>query len=329
MVLGAIPPKIINGVLDLREWDFHADGPVALKGEWVFSWGEFIEPGALNDAHLMQVPGFWSDTENPQHPGEFLPGQGYGTLGLRVLLPPDAAKDLGISLEYAQVAYSLHAQGVKGTETVLANGVPGLSETSEIAQRLPSTANLPVSSDGSVYLSWHVSNYHTMRIGTWTAPKIGPLRALESSLLVSRLRDMGLVCVLLIMAMYHFALVRHRSEDKASLWFAMVCLVLGYRQVLTSSFIPTFFTEPNHTLFAWLLKLEYISVYLGAGVFVGFLSYLVVSEWFSKVAKALVVVSAIYTGVSLVTPATFYTRILTSYHLIMLVVIALTIVHLV
>ncbi|SVE62090.1 uncharacterized protein METZ01_LOCUS514944, partial [marine metagenome] len=175
VALGAIPPKIINGVLDLREWNFQSDGPIALKGEWVFSWGEFTEPGVLSDAHLMQVPGFWNDTENPQQPGEFLPGQGYGTLGLRVLLPAGAAKDLGISLEYAQVAYSLHARGVHGSEMVLANGTPGQSQESEIAQRLPSTARLPVSSDGSVYLSWHVSNYHTMRTGTWTAPTIGPL----------------------------------------------------------------------------------------------------------------------------------------------------------
>ncbi len=31
-----IPPKAINGTLDLRNWDFAKDGIVSLDGDWEF-----------------------------------------------------------------------------------------------------------------------------------------------------------------------------------------------------------------------------------------------------------------------------------------------------
>jgi hypothetical protein len=34
------PPRAADGVLDLRDWDFKAHGPVNLSGEWDFYWNE-------------------------------------------------------------------------------------------------------------------------------------------------------------------------------------------------------------------------------------------------------------------------------------------------
>ena len=41
---GKKQPKAINGVLDLRDWDFDKDGPVKLDGEWEFYWKQLLFP---------------------------------------------------------------------------------------------------------------------------------------------------------------------------------------------------------------------------------------------------------------------------------------------
>ena len=32
-----VPPEAVNGVIELSDWDFERDGPVELKGEWLFT----------------------------------------------------------------------------------------------------------------------------------------------------------------------------------------------------------------------------------------------------------------------------------------------------
>jgi hypothetical protein len=41
------PPEAIEGVLDLRDWDFEKDGSINLGGEWAFFWGELLQPDQI------------------------------------------------------------------------------------------------------------------------------------------------------------------------------------------------------------------------------------------------------------------------------------------
>jgi len=34
----AAPPRAVDGVFDLRQWDFERDGAVNLEGDWLFYW---------------------------------------------------------------------------------------------------------------------------------------------------------------------------------------------------------------------------------------------------------------------------------------------------
>ena len=40
------PPQAIAGTLDLRTWEFGADGPVDLSGDYEFYWQRLLAPGA-------------------------------------------------------------------------------------------------------------------------------------------------------------------------------------------------------------------------------------------------------------------------------------------
>ena len=58
-------PQAVQGVLDLREWDFEQDGPVELNGEYEFYWQQHLDPSEFSAASrpvptaFVKVPGFW------------------------------------------------------------------------------------------------------------------------------------------------------------------------------------------------------------------------------------------------------------------------------
>jgi hypothetical protein len=71
-------PQAIQGVLDLRDWDFARDGTVVLAGEWAFYWQELLLPDQIQAAPAIYVPvpNGWDDYAIG---GETLPTQGYAT----------------------------------------------------------------------------------------------------------------------------------------------------------------------------------------------------------------------------------------------------------
>ena len=38
-------PRAVQGILDLRGWDFGKDGVLSLEGEWEFYWQQLLAPG--------------------------------------------------------------------------------------------------------------------------------------------------------------------------------------------------------------------------------------------------------------------------------------------
>ena len=57
-------PKAINGIIDLRKWDFNSES-VELKGEWDFYWNTFLNPDELNKTKvkplLFNFPNNWNN----------------------------------------------------------------------------------------------------------------------------------------------------------------------------------------------------------------------------------------------------------------------------
>ena len=114
-----------------------------------------------------------------------------------------------------------------------------------------------------------------------------------------RLRDMGLIGVLLIMGLYHFAIFTLRRKDRAPLWFGCLCVVMALRQIFTSSFVELFDSAPSTAEFEWLLKFEYLSIYFATAVFLSFIVHFVYAQWFDSFHKIVWVCSCLlYTSPS-------------------------------
>ena len=75
---GKTPPPIVDGTIDLTGWNFEADGPVELKGEWGFAWRRFTDPELSfedvrkNYPNVAQVPSEWAQLNLMTGPDEKL-----------------------------------------------------------------------------------------------------------------------------------------------------------------------------------------------------------------------------------------------------------------
>lgn len=49
-----VQPKVINGVINLTNWDFDKNGNVELNGEWEFYWNQLLEPSDFHQLLLIK-----------------------------------------------------------------------------------------------------------------------------------------------------------------------------------------------------------------------------------------------------------------------------------
>ena len=328
------PPEAVDGVLDLRDWDFDAMGTVPLAGEWDFWWQELVEPERILSAPespsaevTFDVPNLWNKVEHPSGSGPYT-ANGFGTFLLRIKLPPGQSDTLGLYIHSADLAYELYGMRGEAPLPSMSNGVVGIDKDSEIPRYLPKLITIPESASDEIMLVWHLSSHRHIRGGPRNAPVIGLERDLSDSLMSKRLRDMGLIGVLLIMGLYHFAIFTLRRKDRAPLWFGCLCVVMALRQIFTSSFVELFDSAPSTAEFEWLLKFEYLSIYFATAVFLSFIVHFVYAQWFDSFHKIVWVCSGAYALLTLATTSSVYPNFLSGYHLVILVSILVTIAHL-
>ena len=121
-------PQALQGVINLSSWDFAQRGAIALDGEYEFYWQQLVPPeefsrGQLSPGHFMPVPDAW---KGHTVDGVNLPGAGYATYRLTVLLNPGAPR-LALKFLDMGTAFTVFANGRK----ILAVGAVGqTAETS-------------------------------------------------------------------------------------------------------------------------------------------------------------------------------------------------------
>ncbi len=123
-------PEARGGLMDLSRWDFETQGPVALRGEWVFRWGELPGPTAFPKSEtpappMIVVPRPWNGVVVEGAP---LGGEGFATQALRLSLPPNN-HDLGLAFGEAYSAERLWMNG----RLIVERGRIGRTRATEVA----------------------------------------------------------------------------------------------------------------------------------------------------------------------------------------------------
>ena len=331
-----VPPRVERGTLDLTDWDFERDGVVPLKGEWLFWWNDFVKPehftlDALRPSPdgLFRVPGIWTETDNPLGDVAPLPRVGHATFVLNVVLPRRDANSALLALYQRWVFSASRFILVDGADVVevLDHGVVARDPALEIPHPLPSVGSLPLKGR-HITLVWYVSNSHHARAGPLFNPILGLDTELKQKLLYERLRSIGLTGVLVIMALYHLGLFAQRRQDKGSLWFGVLCFATAVFQVVGNSFVQLIFIDPSLLYTDWTYKLYYLSMLLGCGALMSFLSDLAMARWFLRFTQIGWGISVLYALLIISSPTHVFTAYARGYEVVILIACTASIIHL-
>jgi PAS domain S-box-containing protein len=305
-------PEAINGVMDLRKWDFKKDGPVDLAGSFAFYWKKQVFPSNFSSGKIprmngfMKVPGYWNRRINGERR---FPGVGYATYRVKVLLGHQRS---GLALRILDIgtAYTIYVSGKK----VASAGIAGTSHETTVPRFLPKVVNLdPVKKAAEILFL--VSNFHHRRGGIWEAVKLGDREEL-SWLREKRIGlDLLLLGGIFIIALYNLGLVDFKRRDRSSLYFSVFSLLIGLRLLDTGERpFSLFFPNANWAL---MTRLEYLSFYLAVPAFCLYLQSLF--KGFSKRFLVLVTTGCLgLSGVVILTDARIFTNTLPLGEILML-----------
>lgn len=225
-------PHAVDGILDLTNWDFTKDGNINLNGQWLYYDNNLLSPKELETnsfkGSVSDIPGIYSK-------------QGFGTYRLKVLLKNK--NDLySIKIEFVQSAYKLWADD----KLIASVGQVGDNRLNMTPQLLPKAGSF-FDKEGVVYLTLEVSNYYA-KYGMVDTLVMGSAQTIDKLDAYKLSFDLFLFGCTLIAAIYNLGLYMKRKKDKSTLYFAIVCLIVGVRTLfLGQRFIILVF--PNFSYF--------------------------------------------------------------------------------
>ena len=263
-------PTAEQGLLNLEDWDFNERGPAELHGEWSFYWREMLTSPDLaeSEATYITIPSYWNSHTVD---GEKLPGKGFATYCLRILLPANS-ENIALSLNNIATSYTIFIDGTEYKSV----GVTG--ETSETYTPDYAHITLPVASAGNeIGIAIQVSNFAIKKGGIWDAILIGTEKSLSKNRENIIIFDVFLISFILCMGLYHIGIYLHRHQDRTSLYFGIFCILITVRSLVTGEIIfRNIFPD-----ISWynLIKIEFLTFYIALPVFLMYIRNLLPDDF--------------------------------------------------
>ncbi|HBG35574.1 MAG TPA: hypothetical protein DDW88_00715 [Treponema sp.] len=275
--------------------------PIVLSGQWNFVKGSLLGPKDFEAAFLKKgqpiaVPYSWyfDDFEHGIY--------GAGTYHLRINCD-FAYASLAIKIPRISDAYTAYWNG----KEIARVGSPGETKKSHVSQWKMLILPLElVKKENDLIIA--VSNFNDISSGILSAPSISTIQILERTTYRNFLGEYFVLGALLIMAVYHFCLFLFRREDKPSLFFAFLSLVLGFRQLFYGDMgIYEIFPHISHIV---LFKLGYLSFSFAVIGFIGFLYSIFPSKIFKIETAIIFSFSFLYSLIIIFGPIEIIARVL-------------------
>ena len=295
-------PLAVNAVIDLRQQSF--DEEIPLNGQWLFYWKQLIEPNVnkLPAGRLVDFPSMWTDITSGDHK---LPAFGYATYKLKVLLPTQAGP-LSIAMPDTYSAYRLYINGV----LLAVNGTVGTTKKEFIPYWKETILDLPPGT-GTVDMTLQIANFVHQRGGIAEKIFIGQKEQVNLKRRSSDAIDLLLTGCLFMGGIFFLGLYLVGNKDRAILFFALFSIVYSYRIIGADNYVL-------HKLLpdlSWYLtvRLEYITLYLGIGLFGVFTRCLYPEECHKNVAFTICILCFSFAGLTLFLPPYYFTQLLSPF----------------
>lgn len=302
-------PRAVRGVIDLSDWNFAQNGAIDLNGEYEFYWqqlllAEDLRRGQFLPQQYMSVPDSW---KGHFFAGQKLPGTGFATYRLTVLLP-SPAPHLALKFLDMGTAFTVFANG----KQILAVGVVGQTAETSAPRYAPQIVDVPGDSN-RLELVFHVSNFAHNRGGAWEEIRLGTHQQL------AKMRDRRLTLDLIFfgsifsLGLYHLTLFGLRKNDRTPLLFGFYCLLVAVRLLTTMErFLLRLLPELSWEVF---VKIEYLCYYPAVAIFALFIYRLFRQDFYKPALWPLLIISLSATLTVIFTPARIYTQTLFAFQI--------------
>lgn len=244
-------PKVIQGVMDLREYDIVSDAPVVINDKLYFLPNELT----LDKSRVIAY------SRNESFDSEETSSFNYGTYYFKVLLPKTIEDDqlLSIRVPSSSTASSLYVNG----KLVAQTGNAANSSVKHIGRGNPYTASFVVPSD-EIEIILHVSNFDTPEVASVSTPIIiGSLDQVSRAQSKEEALVIGMVVILCLHSLYSFLIFIFISRKPIFIIFGFGFLFPAFDELFTYSSVYLNFLSLSYNE---IYRFRTI-VYLGAAFF--------------------------------------------------------------
>ncbi|RIE01129.1 response regulator [Cohnella faecalis] len=265
-----MPPghaRAVQGLIDMRDWDFGSERAVSLNGEWEFYPGRFLigqskeSLSVPEGGQIAKVPGRWNEAMSKENGGTGRADStfGYGSYRLRVLVQPDRERIYAIRMPVVTSSTELYVNG----RLVGHSGTPASSREAYTARSVPYTASFATDRD-EIEIIVQVANFDDRIAGGIVWPiKFGTDSAVDRSANFSIGLQLSVCLILLAHSVYSGILYVMGMRQKALLYFALmnVCAIVSVL-IDDSRLLPVWSSMDDE----WIMKTYYMA-YLGIAAF--------------------------------------------------------------
>ncbi|MGG1515005.1 ATP-binding protein [Paenibacillus oryzisoli] len=308
---------------DLRQWQPRKGELVDLDGPWTLYWQQLLTPDRLaanppTNALKVSIPAQWkSYTMN----GQALPNEGYATYRMTFTLSDEPLEQpLALYLNNVASAYRLWVNG----QELNGNGIVGMDAAHMVARSYPKIQFfVPHSGDNEIVIQ--VSNFAQRTGGIWENIHLG-----DAEIIASKHRGQVMLWTLitgclLLMTVFSIFLYLARKQDRAALWFGLICLAICVRSSLLGE-------SSAYVLFPWLswewgVKLEYLSEIATILNLAAFVNKQYPQEAVRRSLPLFAIALSGFAAFVLVTPAKVYTQYMVPYVIILLLPVFLYVMY--
>jgi diguanylate cyclase (GGDEF)-like protein len=246
-----IVPKVDNGTIDLRKWEFEKYGPVALDGNWGFVWHQLVSPPKRNlITDFLPVPQNWKGTTLS---GIDITPEGYGTYSVTIRLPK-MEQPVAFYLPIIAHACTIWINN----KLIFQAGKVSDSREAMVPKIARNVFFLEVN-EPQIDLVMQVSNFVHKSGGIDTSILFGPKEQILNLRTKNVFFEAFLTGSLVFMAILHIMIAILFTRKRASLLFAVICLDIALRNLLTGEQLLSYLIPE----LPWSLeyKLEYLTAF--------------------------------------------------------------------
>ena len=289
-------PMAKGGVLDLRQYNFKAEGPLALKGEFEFYWNQMLNPAVGKDSgvvNLIPVPGSWYQLKD-QLPE--ISRYGFATYRLLILLP-DGVNRLAFRAENIFSASGFFLNG-KAIDYL---GFPGVNKYQTLIDFDKPLINGTFLGP-RLELLIKVSNFSHRSSGIVGEVVMGLPEQMSELRQKDLLRGHFLIGAFLIIGFYFLGLYLIRA-DQYRLYFSFICVLMAMRVALIVEIPILTMLNLNGLTMA---RLELLNMYLLAPFFTLMIQSIFPYDFPRWAFNTIMWVSAIFILIVVFTPISLF-----------------------